>query len=129
MSGDAARDFYLHECVKENWSVRQLDRQINTLFYDRLLASRDKKAVKEEISRTEPGRVEPKEIIRDPYILEFLGIPQGEHFLETDLEQLLISRLQRFMLELLCKGLHNISNRNRHARNGRRPRSERALSR
>lgn len=60
VSGDAARDFYLHECVKENWSVRQLDRQINTLFYDRLLASRDKKAVKEEISRTEPGRVEPK---------------------------------------------------------------------
>jgi len=100
VSGDAARDFYLHECVKENWSVRQLDRQINTLFYDRLLASRDKKAVKEEISRTEPGRVEPKEIIRDPYILEFLGIPQGEHFLETDLEQLLISRLQRLMLEL-----------------------------
>lgn len=46
VSGDAARDFYLHECVKENWSVRQLDRQINTLFYDRLLASRDKKAVK-----------------------------------------------------------------------------------
>ena len=71
VSGDAARDFYLHECVKENWSVRQLDRQINTLFYDRLLASRDKKAVKEEISRTEPGRVEPKEIIRDPYILSF----------------------------------------------------------
>ena len=66
VSGDAARDFYLHECVKENWSVRQLDR----------------------------------EIIRDPYILEFLGIPQGEHFLETDLEQLLISRLQRLMLEL-----------------------------
>ena len=56
VSGDAARDFYLHECVKENWSVRQLDRQINTLFYDRLLASRDKKAVKEEISRTEPGK-------------------------------------------------------------------------
>ena len=100
VSGDAARDFYLHECVKENWSVRQLDRQINTLFYDRLLASRDKKAVKEEISRTEPGRVEPKELIRAPYILEFLGIPQGEHFLETDLEQLLISRLQRLMLEL-----------------------------
>ena len=113
VSGDAARDFYLHECVKENWSVRQLDRQINTLFYDRLLASRDKKAVKEEISRTEPGRVEPKEIIRDPYILEFLGIPQGEHFLETDLEQLLISRLQRFMLELLCKPLHNISYANK----------------
>ena len=49
------------DTAKENWSVRQLDRQINTLFYDRLLASRDKKAVKEEISRTEPGRVEPKD--------------------------------------------------------------------
>ena len=69
--------------------------------------------MKEEISRTEPGRVEPKEIIRDPYILEFLGIPQGEHFLETDLEQLLISRLQRFMLELLCKPLHNNSYANK----------------
>lgn len=60
VSGDAARDFYLHECVKENWSVRQLDRQINTLFYDRLLASRDKKAVKEEISVPNPGVSNPK---------------------------------------------------------------------
>lgn len=60
VSGDAARDFYLHECVKENWSVRQLDRQINTLFYDRLLASRDKKAVKEGFPVPNPDVSNPK---------------------------------------------------------------------
>lgn len=99
VSGDAARDFYLHECVKENWSVRQLDRQINTLFYDRLLASRDKKAVKEEISVPNPGVSNPKRSSATRISWSF-SVSPGEHFLETDLEQLLISRLQRLMLEL-----------------------------
>lgn len=95
-----ARNFYIEECIKENWSSRQLDRQINTLFYERLLSSHDKKTVKEEIKKTSSKTLEPKEIIRDPYILEFLGIPQGEHFLENDLEQMLISKLQLFLLEM-----------------------------
>lgn len=97
---ETARNFYLKECVSENWSVRQLDRQINTLYYDRLLASRDKKTVTDEIKKSEPKPLEPREIIRDPYILDFLGIPQGEHFLESDLEEMLINKLQRFLLEL-----------------------------
>ena len=92
--------WYLSECVQENWSVRQLDRQINTLFYERMLASRDKETVKKEIQHTEPHVFAPREIIRDPYILDFLGIPQCEHFLESDLEQMLISKLQHFLLEL-----------------------------
>ena len=94
------RTWYLEECVHENWSVRQLDRQINTLFYERMLASRDKNTVRQEIQHSEPKPLEPREIIRDPYILDFLGIPQGEHFLETDLEEMLITKLQHFLLEL-----------------------------
>jgi len=95
-----ARDFYVEECARENWSVRQLQRQINTLYYSRLLASRDKESVRSEIQRTEPRPLEPREIIRDPYILDFIGIPQGERFLESDLETMLLSKLQHFLLEL-----------------------------
>lgn len=96
----AARNYYLTECVAENWSVRQLQRQINTMFYERMLASRDKEKVKAEIHTSTPKTLTPREIIRDPFILEFLGIKQGEYFLEDDLEQMLISKLQHFLLEL-----------------------------
>lgn len=97
---EVARNYYLEECIHENWSSRQLERQINTMYYERLLASRDKEKVKKE-SRTEKTQIlSSKEIIRDPFVLEFLGIPQGEHFLESDLEQMLISKLQMFLLEL-----------------------------
>lgn len=95
-----ARDYYLSECVACNWSVRQLQRQINTMFYERMLASRDKDKVRAEIHDSAPKEMQPREIIRDPFILEFLGIKQGEHFLEGDLEQMLISKLQHFLLEM-----------------------------
>jgi predicted nuclease of restriction endonuclease-like (RecB) superfamily len=100
VQNEEARLWYLNECIHENWSTRQLDRQINTLFYERMLASRDKNTVRQEIQHSEPKPLEPREIIRDPYILDFLGIPQGEHFLETDLEEMLITKLQHFLLEL-----------------------------
>lgn len=74
---ETARNYYISECVAENWSTRQLERQINTLFYERMLASRDKEAVKAEIQKTAPKVMNPREIIRDPFILEFLGIKQG----------------------------------------------------
>lgn len=77
-----------------------MERQVNTMFYQRMLASRDKGAVKAEIQTSAPKGLTPREIIRDPFILEFLGIKQGEHFLEGDLEQMLISKLQNFLLEL-----------------------------
>lgn len=100
VQNEKARMFYLNECIGENWSVRQLERQINTLFYERLLASNDKETVRNEIKQKEPIPLEPREIIRDPYILEFIGIKQGEHFLESDLEQMLINKLQHFLLEM-----------------------------
>lgn len=97
---EKARNYYLTECVAENWSARQLERQINTLFYERMLASKDKETVRREIKQSAPQEFVPKEIIRDPYILEFLGLSQGEHFLESDLEQMIITKLQHFLLEL-----------------------------
>lgn len=93
------RNWYTEECAKSGWSVRQLERQINTLFYDRLLASKDKEPVKNEIQKTEP-KPEYEKIIRDPYVLEFLDLPANPHFYERDLEQGLINHLQKFLLEL-----------------------------
>ena len=94
-----ARAFYLEECVKAGWSSRQLERQINTLFYQRILASRDKEGVAAEIQTTEP-KPEYERIIKDPHVLEFLDLPANEHFYESSLEQALIDHLQKFLLEL-----------------------------
>lgn len=93
------RNFYAEECVKSGWSVRQLERQINSFFYERLLSSRDKKAVSEEVQKLEP-RPEYERIIRDPYVLEFLDLEENPHFYEKELEQALIDHLQKFLLEL-----------------------------
>lgn len=96
---EKARSFYAEEAVKSAWSVRQLERQIDTLYYQRILASRDKESVAAEIQRTEP-KPEYEKIIKDPYVLEFLNLPANEHYYESDLEQALIDHLQKFLLEL-----------------------------
>ena len=98
-----ARDFYLDECAKSNWSTRQLERQINSFYYQRLLSSQNKDNVRNEIQTLEKG-VEAKDIIRDPYVLEFLGLQQTPNLYEKDIEQGLIDHLQKFLLELglLC---------------------------
>ena len=95
---EKVRQFYAVECVKSNWSVRQLKRQINSFYYERLLASQDKESIKNEIKL--PEKVEPKNIIRDPYVLEFLGLEGKTNFYEKDLEQAIIDHLQKFLLEL-----------------------------
>ena len=95
---EKSRNFYANECKKANWSVRQLKRQIGTFYYERLLASQDKEAVAKETEL--PGKVEPKDIIRDPYVLEFLGLEGNTSFYEKDLEQAIIDHLQKFLLEL-----------------------------
>jgi len=95
----AARQFYMTECIKSGWSVRQLERQINSFFYQRLLASRDKEKVSSEIFQLEPGKT-PEDTIRDPYVIEFLGLKQTDDLRETDLESALITHLQKFLLEL-----------------------------
>ena len=94
-----ARDFYVEECKRGNWSVRQLERQINSLCYERLLTSRDKDSIVDEIIRKEPA-VTTKDIIKDPYVLEFLGLDPSSKNYEADLEQSLIDHIQRFLLEL-----------------------------
>ncbi len=99
VTDEKARMFYSKEAVKAGWSVRQLDRQINTMYYQRILASRDKESVAKEINQLEP-KPEYEAIIKDPYVLEFLNIPLSEHFYENDLEQALIDHLQKFLLEL-----------------------------
>lgn len=94
-----ARNFYLEECAKSGWSTRQLDRQINTMYYQRLLSSKDKKSVSNEIQVTEP-KPEYETILKDPYVLEFLELPKNDHYYESDLEEALIDHLQKFLLEL-----------------------------
>lgn len=99
ISDEKRREWYTDECAKSCWSVRQLERQINTMFYERLLSSKDKESVAAEIQTTEP-KPEYEKIIRDPYVLEFLDLPANPHFYEKDLEQALIDHLQNFLLEL-----------------------------
>ncbi len=94
---EAARNFYLEETAKCGWSSRQLDRQINSFYYQRILASKDKISVAAEIDTLEP-KPEYEKIIKDPYVLEFLDLPANEHFYESELEQALIDHLQKFLL-------------------------------
>jgi len=95
------REFYLKECAESNWSVRQLERQMHSFFYERLIATKKegKKSVKNEIQKTEP-KIEPDYILKDPYILEFLDLDENKKYHETEIEQALIEKLQGFLLEL-----------------------------
>lgn len=99
--GTRKREYYQNECVECGWSVRQLERQINSFYYERILAtSEGKKAeVRGEIQSLEPN-TEPKHLLKDPYILEFLGLEENKTYLEHELEQGLIDNLQNFLLEL-----------------------------
>ena len=99
VENDKAREFYMQEAVKSQWSTRQLERQINSFFYERLLSSKNKEQVAEEIQTLEPAK-KPEDVIRDPYVLEFLGLTPNDDFYESDLEQALITHLQKFLLEL-----------------------------
>ena len=100
VENENARNFYIEECIKSNWSTRQLERQITTLFYERLLSSKDKEKVSKEIYKLEPQIKKAEDIIKDPYVLEFLGLLENTNFLEKNLEQALINHLQKFLLEL-----------------------------
>lgn len=94
-----ARAFYGAECVKARWSTRELERQISTLLFERLALSTDKEGVLALAAEGhEPYR--PKDLIKDPYVLEFTGLPQSPRLNESDLEQALMDRLQTFLLEL-----------------------------
>ncbi|WP_298140667.1 PDDEXK nuclease domain-containing protein [Flavobacterium sp.] len=93
------REYYIAETVKNNWSVRQMERQINSQLFERLLLSNDKKSVL-AIARSEVIPTNPNEIIKDPLILEFLGLKRESAYYEKDFEQAIITNLQDFLLEL-----------------------------
>ena len=99
IADEKERTFYADECAKFAWSVRQLERQIHTMYYQRLLSSHDKAAVSAEIQLTEP-KPQYEKIVKDPYVMEFLQIKPDTHVFESDLEQALIDHLQQFLLEL-----------------------------
>lgn len=94
-----ARVWYMNEAANSVWSTRQLDRQISTLYYDRLLASRDKKIITDE-AEEKLQKIIPEDIIKDPYILEFLNLKDYPTLRESDIEKSLINNLQDFLLEL-----------------------------
>ena len=95
-----ARNWYIREAASEGWSVRQLDRQISTLYYDRLLMSRNKEPVIAEAKEKLDAVPTTEGFIKDPYVLEFLGLNEYPALRESKLEQALIDNLQHFLLEL-----------------------------
>jgi predicted nuclease of restriction endonuclease-like (RecB) superfamily len=98
-----ARQWYMNEAIEQNWSVRALQRQIGVLYYERLLSSKEKTQVEqveqEAKEKTEPLKLDPKDFLRDPYLLDFLNLPV-QPVLESDVEKALIDNLQTFLLEL-----------------------------
>lgn len=96
-----ARDWYASESVNENWSVRTLQRNISSQYYYRMLKSPKKDAVRSEMKQlTADYQTQKEEFVKDPVILEFLGLPENESLLESTLENSLISNLQKFLMEL-----------------------------
>ncbi len=93
------REFYIAESEKNNWTARQLERQINSQLFERLLLSNDVKSVL-AVAKNEKHATDVKEIIKDPMVLEFLGLKKESSYYEKDLETLIISHLQDFLLEL-----------------------------
>ncbi len=99
VSDDLARSFYENQAVKEKWSIRELKRQINSSLFERLALSQDKEGVL-ELASLGKTITEAKDIVKDPYILEFLKIPQQFRMTESKFEQKIIDNLQSFLLEL-----------------------------
>jgi predicted nuclease of restriction endonuclease-like (RecB) superfamily len=105
------RVFYEIEAEKENWDVKHLERQINTLLFARLMKSHDKTGVME---LTRKGHIvkKPSDVIKNPYILDFLGLPESERLNESQIEQAIINNIQSFLLEL-GKGFAFVSRQKR----------------
>ena len=95
----AERNFYEIEAKNSNWSLRELKRQFDSALYERLAVSKDKESVK-KLSQKGSVVESPADIVKDPYILEFLGLPERSEYSESDLEGRLIDKLESFLLEL-----------------------------
>lgn len=99
ITNDKARLYYLTEAAENHWSVRTLDRNISTLYYERLLASQDKELVQAEMQE-KTQKLQASDFIKSPTVLEFLNLPTHLAYSEAELEKALIDNLQQFMLEL-----------------------------
>jgi predicted nuclease of restriction endonuclease-like (RecB) superfamily len=93
------RSFYEKQCVEENWSVRKLKRQVGSVLFHRILLSKNKKEA-QKLSKNGQNLETARDLVRDPYVLEFLGIPENYTYSEKELEQKIIENLQMFLLEL-----------------------------
>lgn len=100
VESDTARSWYMQEAAGQGWSARALDRQIGTLYFERLQASTDQPAVKAEADGLLKALQTPREFLREPVMLEFLGLPDNGIQPESSLEQALMDKLQSFLLEL-----------------------------
>lgn len=99
VTDDNSREFYIKQCENENWSVRELKRQIGSSLFERLALSKDKEGVL-QLAKKGLTISEPKDIVKDPYVLEFLQISEEIRMTESSLEQKIIDNLQVFLLEL-----------------------------
>ena len=102
ISDECKRSFYEKKAVNSGWSVRELKRQIESSLYERLLLSSGDANKEKVLSLAQKGIeiAQPADIIRDPYVFEFLGIPENKPYLESDLEQALVMQIEKFLLEL-----------------------------
>jgi predicted nuclease of restriction endonuclease-like (RecB) superfamily len=120
VENEDARNYYMQECIAQNWSSRTLERQINALYFERILSSKNKKALSKK-SQQEAAEDKPSilDFVKDPYILEFLQLNPNAALYEKELETELLNKLQLFLLEL-GKGFsfvarqHRISADNEH---------------
>lgn len=99
VENEQARFWYMNEAVSENWSTRALERQINSHYYERLLSSQNKALVKKE-AEEKTATFTPQDVLKDPYVLEFLELQSHSSYTEKELETALIDQLQSFLLEL-----------------------------
>jgi predicted nuclease of restriction endonuclease-like (RecB) superfamily len=99
VENEAARNWYMAETAAEGWSTRALERQINSFYYERLLSSQDRQPVRSEAIQ-QTAELSPRDILKDPYVLEFLELGERGSFTESELESALIGQLQGFLLEL-----------------------------
>ena len=101
IESEDARRWYVDETVTSNWTTRALERQIGTHYYERILASKEQTSVKDEAKEnTKKLQFTPSDIIKDPYVLEFLDLKDNKLFHENELESALIEKIQEFLLEL-----------------------------
>ena len=102
ISDDDKRGFYEKEAINANWSVRELKRQISTSLFERLLLSNGEANKKKVLELALKGNEisKPKDIVKDPYVFEFLGLPENKPMMESDLEEALVRQIEKFLLEL-----------------------------